>query len=172
MTLPGPGYTPPMFYPPPRKRRFWPYLVVFLAVGVCVLGVVFMAAGAMNTTPSKLLTVPTPYGAPAVGNASPPANDDDDPIQKLKDAGVFTAGDYDLGAKSSPNGGTISAGTYILATPDHCYWARMKSFDGSLDSIIANGNVTADQVVHIRILKSDGGLTLTDNCILTKKKTS
>lgn len=167
MTLPGPGYTPPMFYPPPRKRRFWPYLVVFLAVGVCVLGVVFMAAGAMNTTPSKLMTVPTPYGPPPTTTTE---DSPDDPVASLKAQGVFAEGDYARGAKSDPTAGTIAPGTYLLVTVDSCYWARVSSFDGEFGSIISNGNVDEGQTVRVVIKKSDAGLTLTGNCALVKAK--
>lgn len=47
-------------------------------------------------------------------------------------------------------GKDISPGTYRSNGGDGCYWARLRSFSGSLDGIIANGNPAGPTVVTIK----------------------
>jgi hypothetical protein len=46
-------------------------------------------------------------------------------------------------------GKDIPAGTYRTRGGDECYWARLKSFDGTLNSIIANDNPQGSAIVTI-----------------------
>lgn len=65
--------------------------------------------------------------------------------------------------------GEIKPGTYVTtAREGGCYWARVKDFDGSLDSIIANGNL--DQGAHGRVTvkKTDKGVEFTGGCVWTR----
>jgi hypothetical protein len=43
----------------------------------------------------------------------------------------------------------ISPGTYRVDARNGCYWQRMKSFDGGLNSIVANDNVKGSTIVQI-----------------------
>ena len=48
-------------------------------------------------------------------------------------------------------GRDIPARTYRAAgSGDDCYWARLRNFSGSLNSIIANGNTSGPEVVTIK----------------------
>jgi hypothetical protein len=58
-------------------------------------------------------------------------------------------------------GVNIAPGTYKVTASDGCYWARLKSFSGGMDSIIANDNVKGRAVVTIK--KTDKGFT-SSNC--------
>src|SRR6266550_6344408 len=49
----------------------------------------------------------------------------------------------------------IAPGTYRSGRGGSCYWARLRSFTGSLSSIIANGNASARTIVTIG--RSDRG---------------
>lgn len=63
----------------------------------------------------------------------------------------------------------FGAGTYIVGTDiapgtyrtrgNGCYWARLRSFTGELNALIANGNPTGQVVVTIK--RSDRGFTST-----------
>jgi hypothetical protein len=162
-------YTEGPVPPAPRKRRvIWPF-----ALGAGVLGLLILAAlcagvlGAFGTddpppivqTPHALASAPYQGVSPA-----PP---------KAVTQQFFTEGTYEVGSKSSPEDGTIKPGTYVLGTTDHCYWARLKDFDGDLDSILANGNLDtngADTAQgRITVKKSDKGLELTGTCVLGQK---
>jgi hypothetical protein len=58
-------------------------------------------------------------------------------------------------------GKDIRPGTYRSLGGDGCYWARLKSFSGSLGSILANENASGPTLVTI--LGSDRGFE-TENC--------
>jgi hypothetical protein len=75
------------------------------------------------------------------------------PAPVAKPAPVTTAP-----AASIPGDGTflipadVKPGIYRASAPDsgNCYWARLKSTDGSLDSILANGNASGPVTVTIK----------------------
>lgn len=52
-------------------------------------------------------------------------------------------------------GTDLKPGTYKASPGDSCYWARLKSFDGGLDAIIANDLPSGRAVVTIK--KTDEG---------------
>lgn len=58
-------------------------------------------------------------------------------------------------------GRDIPAGTYRTRGGTDCYWARLRGFSGSLDSILANENAIGPEVVTI--LRTDRGFT-TERC--------
>ncbi|HVV29501.1 MAG TPA: S-layer homology domain-containing protein, partial [Mycobacteriales bacterium] len=73
---------------------------------------------------------------------------------------VFGAGTFRIGTD-------ITAGTYRTrhASPEVCYWERLKGFSGSLDDIIANNLTTAPDVVTIG--GSDVGFKADDCAVWT-----
>src|SRR5262249_51448280 len=58
-------------------------------------------------------------------------------------------------------GKDIPAGTYRSRGGDGCYWERLRSFSGSLNSILANEN--ADGPTLVTIKRTDRGFT-TQSC--------
>jgi hypothetical protein len=44
----------------------------------------------------------------------------------------------------------ILAGTYRSSGGEFCYWARLRSFGGTVDDIIANGNASGRVIISIR----------------------
>lgn len=73
-------------------------------------------------------------------------------------------------------GKDIPPGTYRTRGGEFCYWARLRSFSGSLNSILANENARGPEVVTI--LRTDKGFetrgcgTWTSNLArITKSKT-
>lgn len=55
---------------------------------------------------------------------------------------TFGEGTFAVGSEMPP-------GTWTAAFTSACYWSRISSFDGTFDSIIANGNPTGSAVVTI-----------------------
>jgi hypothetical protein len=72
-------------------------------------------------------------------------------------------------AQPAPPAGTFKDGTWLVNkdikpgqyrsanTSGGCYWARLKSTDGTLDSILANDNASGPAVVTIK--PTDGAFT-------------
>lgn len=58
-------------------------------------------------------------------------------------------------------GSEMPAGTWTATFSTMCYWSRVSSFDGELDSILANGNPQGSAVVTI--LSTDAGF-ITHRC--------
>lgn len=74
-------------------------------------------------------------------------------------------------------GKDIAPGTYRARGQDGCYWARLRSFSGGLNAIIANTNASGPTIVTIkrtdRGFESNGCGTWTSNLArITKSKTS
>ncbi len=71
-------------------------------------------------------------------------------------AGAANAGlAFTFGDGTYRVGKDIPAGTYRSRGGDGCYWARLKSFSGDLDAILANDNAVGPAVVTI--LRTDRG---------------
>lgn len=144
---------PPQQVPPKKPRRWVPWAV---AAGTFVLGLIIGSAGSGNSAspsasagapqPTVTKTVPGPAGATVPGptitqtvpgpaktvTAPPPA-----PKAAISEDGVYLVG------------ADIKPGTYRNGNEGDCYWARLKSTNGDLDAIIANGN-GGNQVITIK----------------------
>lgn len=70
-----------------------------------------------------------------------------------------------LGAGTWQVGTEVKPGTYTTTAGSSCYWARLKGFDGELESIIANGNLDDGQRGRLTVKASDKGLELTGDCV-------
>lgn len=121
----------------------------------------------------------------AIGCASDPATPDANDLEKLdKQAGNNSAapeapakkyingGDWEVGKKENLEAGVITAGTYVISVPEtgiHCYWETVKDFEGSFDSIIANGNIDPGTTARVVVKSSYAGLSLKGDCIAKKK---
>lgn len=75
-------------------------------------------------------------------------------------AGTYGAGTYAVGTEIQP-------GTYRTTGATWCYWARLKSADGELSSIIANDNVDGSSTMVVK--SSDAYVEFSGSCTWTKK---
>lgn len=152
---PNPPFNPqyPPHLPPKKPRRWVPWAV---AAGTFVLGLIIGSAGSSGTgspsanagapQPTVTKTVPGPAGAtvpgPTVTQTVPgPAKTVTAPPPAAK-AAISDDGVYLVGTDIKP-------GTYRNGNEGDCYWARLKSTNGDLDAIIANGN-GGNQVITIK----------------------
>jgi hypothetical protein len=158
----------------PKRKRVVVGLLI-LVIGICLL----LCAGIVSAlSPNKsaedippgatahTIDAPSSAGGVAEKVAAPPA------VAKPKPSPTkvsFTEGSYEVGAKSDPDANTVKAGTYTLSTQSHCYWERVRNFDGEFDSIIANGNLMSSGSRIITIKKTDAGINLSDDCTMRAK---
>lgn len=148
------GYYPPRRPVQPKpKRHVWPW-IVGAALGLCVLGTIVSAVGGRDDGKAAgPVTLAAPATSAAPTKAKPPAE-----AQPAKPKPVTVgAGSWEVGTEVKP-------GTYTATAQDHCYWARLKAFDGDLNSIITNGNLDAGDRGRITVKKSDKGLELSGDC--------
>lgn len=136
--------------PPRRKRsRSWTVAVVgvVLVLLACVAGIIATVAGAGSDKPGT-------FSGPII--ASP---DETEAKQAEKTPAGLREGTYAVGED-------VKAGTYKTTVPDgeHCYWARLKDFDGELGSINANGNLDEGGKGRIVVKKSDAGVEFRGGC--------
>ncbi|GLZ51789.1 DUF4190 domain-containing protein [Actinomycetospora sp. NBRC 106378] len=75
-------------------------------------------------------------------------------------AGTYGAGTYAVGSEIQP-------GTYRTTGASYCYWARLKSADGELGSIIANDNVDGSSTMVVK--STDQYIEFSGSCTWTKK---
>jgi hypothetical protein len=128
-----------------RKKRHWPLFVLVLLgllVLVCTAGV-WLAVLAPPPDKPHAINLPS------------------DSIGSTTVSGLG-AGDYAVGKEIKP-------GTYEGSTDGvNCYWARVKDFDGALDSVITNGNIAPGQNVKVAVKASDKGLSLVGDCVFRR----
>lgn len=165
------GVTPPPNpAKPKRKGGLWLAIAAFL--GLCVVGGILagtfaaIGKGGPGQVPSSAWAEPAPTvtvtktvvaTAPAVKQ---PANTK----AKVTAAVPTTVGDgtWEVGAEVQP-------GTYTVTSDGYCYWARLKNFDGELDSIITNGNLDPGARGRVTVRKSDKGIELAGGCTWKRK---
>jgi hypothetical protein len=95
---------------------------------------------------------------------APPLNDSPAATAAAAPKGKPPAG---LGDGQLKVGTDIQAGTYTTTVPAdafNCYWARLKAFDGELNSVIANGNLGVGAKGRIVVKKTDAGVEFTGGC--------
>lgn len=151
-----------------RVRRKWPWVVGAAAVLALIVG---LAAGSGNpkhhgTSPSSALsstststntTFSTRTGSTSTAGSTSTSSTAAS-LATLPPATTTTAAP---GPKTSFSTGTlvvnsqIAPGTYDTPGGTGCYWQRMKNFNGTLTSIIANTRPTGHAIVTI--LPSDAG---------------
>lgn len=112
-------------------------------------------------------------GAIACGGAEPggvipapedqPSSADPSAVSQPKTSALMS-GTLEVGKEVKP-------GTYSTTAAEDsfgCYWARLRNFDGGVESIIANGNLGPGQKGRFTVKKSDKGLELTGDCVWKK----
>ena len=160
-TLPTTSPPPPMPTPRPKKpvwKRWW-----FIGAAIfIVIGIIGSLAApkdeappqAQDTPTETASSLPTPTQTPTVAPAAstPPAPPPPPPAPSF----VTFEGD---GTYAVP--GEVKPGTYRTreGSPG-CYWARLKNFEGDLESINANDNNEFPAVVTIT--KQDKGFQTQD----------
>lgn len=146
-------------YAPKPKRKVWPWvlgLAALLLVGFVVMIVAAMGAG-LNAAGQALASTGA-SGAVSGGQAG---------AEPVAAANTFEAGDYNVGTTTSASKKTLKPGTYVVqAVKGPCYWARVKSWDGELDSVIVNNNIDEGKSQNVTVKKTDKGLHLQGYCLL------
>lgn len=142
-------FTPNQPAPKPKKSKKWLHFIIYPVV--LFLGIAIGGAGgndsttpaAANVKPAATKTVTAAPKPQATVTVTQPA-----PVQETTEpeASGITEGTYEVGVDIQP-------GKYKSKGDDLCYWARLKSTDGSLDSIISNHIGSGAQTVTIK--KSD-----------------
>lgn len=156
MTYPSPFYGAP----PPRRSRIKPIMIGVLALLVLLcagLGVALAADGGSDQGAAGVVTVETTpdpsFTTPAAATSPTPKA-----VAELS----WSDGTFAVGSD-------IAAGTYVTRGSDNgCYWARLKNFDGDLDSIIANHLLDAHARGRMVVKKTDKGVELTGGCVWTR----
>lgn len=105
----------------------------------------------------------TPSTGPASAAAESDPADTRTEAEIMQAEGIVPAGTWEVGTEVKP-------GTYIAEATEYCYWARLRNFDGDLDSIVANGNLDAGQRGRITVKKSDKGLELNGDCVWVRSR--
>ena len=160
---------------PPKRAKWKTWHKVTLGVTLLLIGALCCGGGltAALTDDSKSAPAVVKTIEPPVTDTSPAATGEK--VAKAVSAppaptvAVFGSGSYEIGKTNDPEGGMLKAGSYTITTPDHCYWERVKDFDGEFDSIISNGNVEDGETVRVTVKKTDAGINLTDDCVMKPK---
>lgn len=144
---------PPQFQPapppPPKKRNSWITSKPAIGIGALLLGLILGTAGAGGSAkPVTAATVTvagpavtrtlTQYVTPTATVATTVT------AQPAPPAGTFKDGTWLVNKDIKP-------GQYKSANESGgCYWARLKNTEGTVDSILANGNPDGPAVVTIK----------------------
>jgi hypothetical protein len=151
------GYYRPTQTPAPKPKRHVLAWVAGAALALCVLGTIVAAVTGRGDgkTPGPVASKAVQIAEGAASRA-PAKGLPASPSAKPKPVTVG-AGSWEVGTEVKP-------GTYTATAQDYCYWARLKAFDGDLNSIITNGNLDAGERGRITVKKSDKGLELSGDC--------
>lgn len=141
-------YQPQQTYP--RKRRIWPWVLAAVAISLCLASAIAALASGDPQTANPGTSIGIAGGKAAV-SAAPKVTGKAEPA-------TVRGGIWEVP-------GEVKPGTYTTTADDHCYWARLKNFDGELDSINANGNIDPGQRGRIVVKRSDKGLELRGDCV-------
>ena len=156
-----PEYSPvpnqPQYYPQPQpkksKKLLWIIIAVLALLGLLCGVAVSASGGDKDNRATGVVDVPA---TPESKTKSTAKN------TKPKTVKSFGEGTYEVGSE-------IEAGTYVTVAPNHCYWERLKDFDGEFDSIIANDNLDEGAKGRVNVKKSDAGIKFQGDCKWTKK---
>jgi hypothetical protein len=181
--MPGPPGYPPQPPQPQRtpKRPWWSrgwvlptaaVLALLIGIGIGTGGASQGPKPAAKNIPGPTVTVATTVSATVTATAAGPTTTvtTTPVVTKViathtktvrvtftpKPVHEFTDGTYRVGPD-------IPAGLYHTAGGSDCYWERMSSLSGDLDSILANDNITGPTTVQVKssdkAFQVDGGCT-------------
>jgi hypothetical protein len=141
----------------PARHRRWPLVVG----GIVLLGFLFggcvavLVAAGQDPTPDTGPVVTVTEGTTAPARTTTPAT-----TTPRSTVAAVTAGLYEVGSEIQPGIYRTSGNT------DGCYWARLRNFDGDLDSVITNGLVNGPSRMTIK--RTDIGVEFSGPCAWTK----
>jgi hypothetical protein len=145
--------------PPPKGRPHKGLGVAIIFAGVmllCLLGSCLALASNLTDNPNlqnppAATPTVTPDPDPSTGGAAP----------------VLTEGSWQVAESTDVDAGTLAPGTWKVTADKsglNCYWARLRNFDGDLDSVIANGNIAPGKTFRVTVKAADMGLELRGEC--------
>ena len=134
---------PPQPWPPRKKPRVWPWIVIPVAVltfGGCAAIIGTAANEASKTAPST--TVPRAIVEPVIARSTastttPATTTPAGPATTIRKDGTYMVGTQ------------IEPGTWQATGGSFCYWERMKDLTGGFGSILDNGLESGQQLVTI-----------------------
>lgn len=124
--------------------------------------VVLPFAGLVTTVGVITACDPTPAVSPSTPSVSVPAKPAPTDEQPKFTGGVFGS---TLIVGNGPQ--EIPAGKYYTTGEGGGYWARLSGTDGTVDQIIANGNVSGPTTITVK--DSDNAIQFSGSAIWTKK---
>lgn len=167
----GPILPPAATEPVPPKNGLPTWLKVLGVVALFVLVVMLGFAAAVTDEPDGQLSGPRIVAlqstgpADAVSEPAPPAKPVE-PTAAASKAAPAPARTITAGTWEVP--GEVKPGTYTTTGQGfNCYYARLRSFDGELSSIITNGNLSEGQRGRLTVKKTDKGVELSGDCVWT-----
>lgn len=164
-TVPTIPDTPAELLTPARKPRRprWPIWLFAAAAVMLLLGAV--AAINADVESGRLSGPRTVTSAGPAGFTTVPTNAPTTPPKPPKAApAAITVSDGTWSVSDE-----IKPGTYTTTADGSCYWARLRNFDGELDSIITNGLLNDGARGRMTIKNTDAGVELTGRCTWTRK---
>lgn len=144
----------PRVYRP--KRRFpWLWSIAGLLTLACGIGAVATIASPDAESARITGGGGVPLSEPAAPTAVSPK-----PARTEKPG--YSAGTWKVPTEVSP-------GTYVATAAEDsimgCYWARLRDFDGDVNSIIANDIIAPGARGRVTIKKSDAGVEFAGECV-------
>jgi hypothetical protein len=156
---------------PKRRGRAVLKFIAGLIMGLFIFFVGVLAGSATTEKPTAASfgeAVASTAPVVTTTTAAPPAKSAPAPVATTRAVPKpVTVGN---GVWSVPD--EIKPGTYVVTAPNDgfgCHWARLKSTDGDLDSINANGNVDSGARGRFTVKASDKAVELDGDCEWTKK---
>jgi hypothetical protein len=144
--------------PAPKKRRAPLVLVILAAIAAaacCVGGLTLHAITTDTQARDGLapIVVPSTIAAPSTPAAA-----------KATAERSWKDGTWAVGSDIKP-------GTYVTSrnTGLGCYWARLRNFDGELNSIIANGDLATGANGRFTVKRTDKGVELSGGCVWVRE---
>jgi hypothetical protein len=121
-----------------------------LAAALSVVGITLTIACSGTTTPD-----------------APPLSDSPAASSAAKVNG-FTDGQYRVGSDVKPGTYTTTVRGKASDPLISCYWARLKSFDGDMSAVLANGNLAGGAHGRMTVKASDVGVEFSGGCVWAK----
>ena len=139
-----PQFQPPAPPAPAKKRGPWITSKPILILAALIIGLAIGNNVAGAAKPAATVTVAGRAGATITQQASPAASAPAVTAQPAPPAGTIKDGTWLVNKDIKP-------GQYKTANADGgCYWARLKNTEGTVASILANGNPGGPTVVTIK----------------------
>lgn len=156
---PGGGYTP---NPPPPPRRMKVLWIIFGVMAVITVGLCLIVGLSIDNSKKPTDVPRTTAIATTAAQTHPTAK----AVPVKPTVVVVGDGSWEVGTEIKPGTYTTTVGL----NTGGCYWARLRNFDGGLDSIIDNGNYDPGAHGRIVVKSSDKGVELTGGCAWMKIK--